>query len=1356
MVSNIIVFQRPENQDVLITRTETEILYEKFEKQASIPAYHFRTFMEMEERQKSQSIIQTSLPSIMIKSILKYCTPIIKEIPNFTVKTKTLDVFKQKIVDEIKQSYYNVALQMDRPIKCHVESIKNIKNIIIPTDEMMFIIGIKIPHNFLKYVDRTSPNFIKSIKTVELLSSGKYGLIEFQSDTYTQSHIPELRPLGCKSVNIYFTTDDDTKKKITSIIKYIAYVESFYESNFYMVNKYLYQPTISTYIKNYINHYATFYPKSIEHNKCQNNTTATLKLMEQLIHGKTCGGHAYSNNFLFITFAVFEIYNKINMLGISHPRSKLVIQTLDTQNNSEKILGNYNQLKFKKKLEHAKKKSISINKFNISNLRNLSPAQYKIIDLMYDKLENYYKSIKKHTSDFKIINALFSAISNDNRNLIHERLKDIAKLVKIPQRLDTATHILQNSQKIPLICPHVIAKAQKMISPYKNDLIKSGKIREYLIQTFSLPPMEDGHFCKICGELIADVDEEEITKYISGKRVSFVAEIDPLKQQIWKDVVLIITSYVKFKDSVNIKPIVNLMTDTLRPELGSIEANLFKIKSNTKDTIKDLMSIYTSIYTFAMVIHMINNNYGKITFSLRPNTIGGGGKKTKSQKTKSQKPKSQKTKSQKPKSQNYKSPLIESDSDELGEFTSSILDIDDSKLIRKRGGEKVPSFISVYGGKKDLKNQNRLQNIINNALYLILKTKNIAINNVSSISRDSIKPILIKAYKWVSVLKIDNTSTVTKDSKGDLPTDCQMMYNNHIYHYLVYGHDMYGFYKNPNSKKKKYDIETILGRTWSSIEADFKNNISLYTDAVIPELWNNKVGDVELSKYKYESFKNIMEYIKIKLYDKNAVPLSSEIKDHVNKYAFLKDMEQRFFDRQKIDQLRPFNNIVLNENLEITMNDFRPSKIQIEKYYDNNGKPHIFDIYVFQHANNKGVLSGPKKEYNKKDIITWLKTQDIKKTKEFKYMFIVDERCSICNTLLSNVKNKTVDKALEKISNTKTFFLYYENRCPKGELHDFVINTDSKKENSCVKCGITKNIVDNLDKGYYDKYIKIYDKTQAEKLNLEKNDIKELLYTKIEQIAEKTFPSWKINNASILELSRTFKIKYNILINLGLSFGLNYNLIETEKINPSSTIAQDQLSVRILCLHGYYLSIVRMYYLIKHYDIISHIPYDLKLIMAKNKVRELNKKLPDLNADVLIQYDFYKIHESPAIVTNFLLHSISNAILNISKSMKKAQMNVEHDLIIYIINTIIKSEKMFSLPDIAKFVIPDSKESDMNAYDILEIDTDYNADDGYESAPESVGDLDDLGDDDLDDDFATNELDMEKNDENMEMHHDIF
>jgi hypothetical protein len=1041
-------------------------------------------------------------------------------------------------------------------------------------------------------------------------------------------------------------------------------------------------------------------------------------------------------------------------------------------------------------LEYAKKKAIAYNKFKIYNTSELSNAQLKIVNLEFDKMEKFYQSMNENSQDFELVNSLFWAIQNDKPHLIHERLEAIEKLINIPKdfikELSTQSHDLskelsmfKNSKKINIICQHVIAKAHYMLKPAQNDLIKGGLLREFLITNFSLPVNDDGYFCKVCGELLAEADADEILKYISGKRVSFVMEYDNLKSQIWKEVAHIITTYIKFKDAVNHKNIVTSITNTLRPELGVIENNLAKIKSNSKDSIKDLMRIYTVVYTFAIIVNMINKNYGKITFSTRqPSNIRNGGasdtsvphtsslmdyNSNKSEPTESEIYESEPTESEPTESEIYESEPTESEPTESEIYENHTFKKEkkkkkNSKTQKIKKNSKTQNeekCLDTVGGKENPKDSQKiLQNIINNALFIILRILNLTINNVSSISIESIKPILIKAYKWTTSLQTDT-------NKSDNKTNHEIQLNTDvIYNYIHYVMKLVAYNKEGSIGKKDLtntaNIKTkdVLGRTIETIEADFKENKSIYATAVIPDSWCDLKISTNECKYKYESFKSLIEYVKNKLYNEYAVPYSSALETYDKKYAYIAKLSNEIFYMQKRSELKPYNNIVLHNNFMIKYNNFNPETIKIEKYYDNNGNPHKFDIFVYQKANPNGVLSGAKKEYKKSDILKWLNDKDLKKTDEFKHLFIVDERCSKCNTLLSQAKNTSIEKAIDKKDEINVFFKYFENRCPKGELHDFEITVQKGKESCCSKCGITKSTVKDQDSKYYDKYIKIYEKISSEKIELEKKEVSKIINTKKDIIEKKKFDPWKINNAPILELSRTFKIKYNVWINLGLTINQKYHLIESEKINPSESATHDALILRNIQLHSYYLRVVTLFYIVKNHETVKNMPYDLKQTMLKNSVRDLYKKLIDLDNSVLIQYDYYKNTEIPSSVSNFLLYSISSTILNIYNSMKKAGMETAHDIIKLIINTIIESEKLLSEPDLVKFTsaIIASNNIDVSLdgnVSVVDGDGD-DVQDGYESAAESEKSLAELGDEEPDDAFSIGDLDIEIDaDENL-------
>lgn len=1331
MATDIVIFKPTELDTQKTTKTEREILYENFEKNASIPSHHFQSFMEMENQDERIQEASSTIPSILIKSILPYCTPILKEIPQFTVKTKTVDIFKKKIPEKSNRdadTYYNIAVQLEYPIKCtimankidkHKPNSKKLTDIVIPTHDTFNIVGINIPKHIVKNVDTSFLNYMNSLSPIDVLTSGKYGLYEFQSGQYTQSRISNISSQNTskKYDTIYFTSDSDAKTKISMVVRYIKYVMDFYEHNLAMVYNYLYSLPITEHIKQQELLYNIINPEFYKQQPMNKRTDISKRLSKLIQVG--LNNSKFANAFAFDNLNVYTIFNQINMLGDTNPFSKKLIQDLDKNQSYEKTITEFNKLKFKKKLEHAKKKAIAVNRFDISEIHLLTSNQRKVVDLEFNKLEKFYTDIKKHSADFDIVNKLIWAMDSDKSYIMKDTLAELEELVKIPKRLEDLekmTSLLQNSTKVSLICPHVITKVTKMLEPTKNNLQKSGMLRDYLIKTFSLPATDDGHFCRICGELLAEVDEEEIAKYISGKRVSFVVEYDRLKSIIWKEVAYIMTVYVKFKYAVNHKNIITSITNTLRPEMGVIETNLAKIKSNSKDSIKDLMSIYIVTYTFAIVSHMIHTNYGKITFSFRPgvdksNTTATGG-----------------------------SSALKSD---------IRVKVERSPLItykrNKSGGKQMPN------------SKHLIQNIINNALFLILRMKSIAINEVASLTTESIKPILIKAYRWASTLKSDTASI-----RDPVPKDEVDLNSDNIYNYAKYIENVSQAYSGktkPSSddspktdkqfKHSMGSVKNILGRPWETIIKEFADNKSVYETMLIPKEWS----DGESGKYKYGSYKFLAEYIKEKLYNKNAVPYSNELILHEKQYKYIQTLEDNLSNEYKRSVIRPFNNIPLQNNFMIKYNNFKPSNIKIDKYYDNSGKKHQFDIHVYQKANTKGVLAGPKKEYTKNDIVSWVNSGDSKKLTEFKQWFIVDARCSTCKVLLSQTKNSGIEQALQKLDNFKIFYEYYENRCPKGELHDFVL-LPKANDNYCKKCNITNTMVTSLDKKYYEKYVSYFNKDQDKLLKLEKESVTDIIRSqKRKTVDTPKFSKWVINNAPILELSRTYKIKYNVWVNIGLIINKSFKLIESEKLNPSTSATKDMLQLRNLQLYNYYLQVVSMFYMVKNYDIIPNLPYNLKQIMSKNKVPNLKSKLMDMDTTVANKYEYYKNTSEPYLTSNFLLHTLSTTILNINKSLKSANVNVANDITLYIINNIIESEKMLSEPDLTKFAtsvitaVESNDDGDGDGQD--EGDDGIDVQDDYNSPEEPEKAFEELEDAEPDDEFATGDLDMEIDDDNM-------
>ena len=1260
-MTDIVVFTSPETVDVQLNKTEQEIMYDNFIKTKSLDVHHYPTFMEMENLKKSELITKSTIPSITIKKILQYCTPIIKDVPLFSVKTEKVDIFKKKKIAVRTSEYFNISTQLENDIICKfiddnmIEKHARNNTMVVPKHTNFKIIGVIIPKIITKDYNTTTVNFFKCQKIIDLLTSGNFGLTEFQSQLFIQSFIKKLKPAQHDDTRIYFKNYEDSLLQIEVIYEYIKYVQEYYKKNLVMVYQYLYNKPFTEHIKNQKKWYNTFNP-SLNKPLIFEKPNAVLNRISELINVSSADSNL-ANAFVMEKYDVYDIYKKIMMLGESSTISKLLFHELKNKQIILQRQIKYKKEKFLTNLEFAKKKAISINKFNIYDVSKLSTSQKKVVELEFIKLEKFYENAKKNKEDFDLVRSLIWANENGRKKLIEYRLKELMTKIKLPKNADISllTEMVKSTSSVNLVCPHVLARANKLIEPVKSDLHQSGEIRQYLINNFSLPKVVDGYYCKICGQLLADADDESVVQFIAGKRVSQFIEHDRLRVLIWKECAHIITSYVKFKESVNYKNIINSITNALRGEMGSLESTLIKIKSNSKDGIKDLMGVYVCIYIFSIVVHMISNNYGHITFSMRPSKQGGCGEK--------------------------------------------------------------------YGGNAP-KNGKIVQNILNNALYLILRIKNVALNNLSSIKPESVKPILIKAYKWSAKLQ---TSKIKSDI--DETTDKSELYKDPVYVYAQYVYMQTQYKKNKADSKAK--VKDILGRTWETVENEFAQNISMYATLNEFEDW----GD----SHKYGSYKKIHSYVSKKMYSQTAQPYSSILQDHDDEFSHLLVEDDKRNNEYTYSEARPYTNINLLDNFMLKFNDFRPHKIHIDKYYDNNGDKHVFNIYVYQYANNRGVLNGTKKEFTKEDRIELLKSHDDKHYQMFQNMYMVDLRCSKCKVLWSQTKNKTVERSLMKKENKGLFYKYYENKCPKGELHIYKL---VKNTQSCSKCGITSYDINTHSDKYYRKFLSVFEKSHKKKSQLNKKEIDKLIYKKKERVVIKTFPKWKIDNSDILQISRIFKIKYNVWINLGLTINHNFVHIEKDKINPSININQSTSNLRNLQLRNYYLRVVKFLHTIKNYDIIDFVPYDLKNIMQKNKVRDLDKKLINSNSNILLMYNYYKSHELPSVVSNFLLYQISNTLLKLFKSMKQHNMSVASDLIKYIINEIIKSERLLSTPNLAEFstTIFKTNTAEVDGT-VLSNDDNVIVDDM--SSADDVKDIYEQSDDDANDDiFNTGDLDM--------------
>lgn len=1328
MTSEIIVFQPPEQKEVVLSKTEIELLYEDLEKYSPLDSHHFKAFYDMEMEDIQSSIVDSTIASIMFKYITKFVFPIIREIPKLNLKSHRRTV-KKKITKEHVINEFFFTMQFSKPTPGFT---KTGESIILVPNVCYQILGIKIPKKLQIFRDISIPDFISVINIFNLTTMGHYGMKNFNTGRYIQERSHFLHPSYANDIigkKIIFQSNEHALEIIKNIIDIFADIQNYYET---------YHSTVYTSLqfKPFSEFRKKLEEKSIKLKDWDKLSLKEMPLTPELekirkIYKGVLSKYETRFNQDIWNGGIFDIFQKVKILGIGHIKSQEILEDLIQRNADE------DNIKFQKKqktdsyLEFAKKQSISFEKFKIKNLNNLNTQQKKVVDLQYANIKKIEEETKKMSESIHIVGQLYKSVEDSNYDDMRKYMKKIHNMLpayELKGNLEDKEKLLKDKEGVSIVCPHILSKTNKIIES-NRDPIKLSKVREHIISWYSLPDVSLGYFCRICGALLADQDEEEIVQFLNGHRVNFIQDIDSHKSFVWKEVAHIISTFVKFKESVNLKKIITSITNAIRGEIGVIETRLAKVKTNSNDSIKDLLRIYITIYTYAVVIHMIYLNYGRITFSTKESKKGG------------------------------KINFIGLDNSSLGHIETDkqthmstkleVLGVEDCEHSSSDADEESESPF-VQGGKKMEKqkkgkrvkralqkeDKKRLQNIFREAIELIIKSKNALLNKLSNISIDSIKPLLIKAYQWVVSLKTDMK---TEDNIRKHNT-AYFLSIDPIYEYLWYAHSMKLF-----SEKKKQsrlsDIKRYLGRSLTEIEDDYEVGKTIYETAKDPGSW----GESTKAKYDYGSFKYLFEYTKDKVYNYDFIPKHEVITSFEKKYQYLQTLAENIEQETTLRLIQPLMRFPLEEDLVQKYNDFGEDKINISNYFCSDGSKHKFNIFVFHKALPSGVLDSKETmEVTKKDVNNWLDNDQKEKLDNFKYYFLVDEKCSNCGIYISKVsKDKNINKKLTKLRKLKSFYDYFENRCPEGNLHNYKIDAQKNIEN-CSKCNFVRKLMENLDKKYYDKYVENYKKILEKQKFFDQEALMEFEnISKVVKLDLKTFPKWTINNKSVLQLSRNTNTKYNILINLGLSEGRKFENLEKEKENPHINSTEEEDILRNQYLRDYCLWFLRLYYIMKNYSIVHTIPPHLKDIIEKNKkfgVENMKSVLPDIYDKFNEKYSYYFRTLTPKLLSNFLLNYLCNSLNTVlEKTSNTNFMNLGKDFVTHCIEVLIQSEKDVSKPPPLSLIINKGQSTDFSMvagdefYDISEDD-------------ESRKSLEELGDSTDGDDFARNDLDFDMSD----------
>jgi hypothetical protein len=1255
MLEEITVFEIPE-EEVTVNKSQKQLEYEELEKKSKLNKHHFSTLYEMEELVEKKQRPKSSLISIMLKWVLQFCMPILPT--------------------DDKSEEYSISLQNET----YIYGIRNNKYISIPSGQQYKIIGIRLPPIFIRFYNRYMLSQQDYISDNQLIQSGHYGLFDFQTLKFTQQRgsfvhpgIPtiafetaETKDSYEQSRNIIFKDDESTSKILDQLLDYIDYTEKYYSVNFPVIKYDMFgkelegEPMEKWYV---VNGHVVENPKTAKNEPdllFQNFSDKMLEMLNSVQRSNFGNSFYYDIMYMLEKNKLIHVYNLGNKIGIDNSSFKKEFAERKEQIEYQEAFEKQVQEGFNNQLVLTKRKNIAFEKYGIYDLAKLDSKQKSVVDLEFKKLENI--SNETGLSVRKLFFKLQKSFGDAEPENIHKILVEIEKVIKATDL--NSTKLLEGG-----VCPHTYHYGKKLYENFGKPWV-GNTLRDLMINDFALPVDTQGYFCKICGEKIGEPDNTSVMRFF-GERSN--NEEDPVQIMIWKEAMYIISSNVRFLTPIPIKPLVSSLASGLRNVIVEEESKLYRSKTNTGESIKDMLNLYAAIYIYAALCALMISNPGKMMFAR-------------------DKPENNERPRNKPKSEFFDKSKdsaikLEDDTDadkaddaddESNEPKSEFLE--ESNIKTAAGNvRRKRKYRYVKGGRvvTDIKVAEKFY--LNTALKLILLTKETIISRLRNFNVDLIKQIFLKtAYTWAvkhaKPIKVGNEVQLTRQNFIVIEP-----FYTYTYYMKRLGHN-HGTDKFAANKFD--DIKGVLGRDEEKITKDMSVDINIYETVRAPSQWHMKKSslskDTEFTKlydtYTYLSYMSYLEYQQQKIYQKSFIPRHVQVVEYFDKYANIKDLERQVYYRVAVNNVRSILEIKLNNDLVSKYNNFAPNRLDLAQHYCSSGELHKAGSFIY--------TDGKKEiEITKKDIVDWLKDNNEEKLATFAKLKLINERCSKCkNTIRDASSNTKSDKSLvtmfKALDDILAFYQYYETRCPKGNLHDIV-------DNVCSVCQFNTEFKKTKDAEYYKKYVSQFNKIQNEKQSL---SIKSLEIIKDENIAvhdphtEKTTEVFQYSLKKTAEWSQVSETKYNILVNIGLYEGHKYSDIETSKVNPSKS--DDRPFLRALKLKGYIHWALRDYSYILNHENTTDMRLELRDIIDAQKkidITNLHNSMP-----VIIDFEQLdkkmKFSLSITDYVNFLQEYLASFVLRIMSDSSEKYKTMAKLLVKYFTSGIIEQEKLMSKP----------------------------------------------------------------------------
>lgn len=525
-------------------------------------------------------------------------------------------------------------------------------------------------------------------------------------------------------------------------------------------------------------------------------------------------------------------------------------------------------------------------------------------------------------------------------------------------------------------------------------------------------------------------------------------------------------------------------------------------------------------------------------------------------------------------------------------------------------------------------------------LLLFIVTKYYQLMKILTVNSDMLKNEFMEAYKHI--LTTGPTDIPANNAESDLANF--ILNIDPIYKYAkticrLLGKISFKIDISVQTLRKEFEI--ILGSSLPSIIKSAKDNIKnpLFNDII-----NKHFG----SALQIDSLEFFYKNPDLNIYN-NIISINNEDKvlnkfldgDYNSyKYAcyimlckYIRNIHNQFeYDDYKklFDQFKLVENEMILEMKQLLKkpiyslkyikdSHFIKRNVNITELYDENGVKHKWN--VFHYGNESYIISkvpGPK------------------------IVMLTDVSCSVCGIKKSDIKKLNIDKTIQSVkamSDINSFYTFYKERCPLGNLHDWI-------NNKCSKCLLTVAMINSVNANNINATVLEYYNQYLSQFIDEKKMISEIT-PRQPIVTQKIDVQWTYDYTYIVKASKLTNINTNLIEAIGKYEGRNIKDIEEGNNKPET----------------------EMYHVYSAYA-------ELLYILSKTSNDTSNDT--SISKNYIIYYGALLYDRSYNDTYNYVIQSICEIVI---------QMNS-----IDLFHEIINNQKLLSIP-IVTFVVDDSDDN---------------------------------------------------------------